>query len=65
MTVDVGTEHITLEIYRLTDGFPRSEMFSLSSQIRRAAASIATNLAEGCGRTRPEHAAVLERVPDG
>ena len=45
---------ITLEVYRLTDGFPRSEMFGLSSQIRRASSSIATNLAEGCGRTQPE-----------
>ncbi len=51
---------ITLEIYRLTDGFPRSEMFGLSSQIRRAAASIATNLAEGCGRTQPEFGRFLQ-----
>jgi four helix bundle protein len=35
-------------------------MFSLSSQIRRAAASIATNLAEGCGRTRPEFGRFLQ-----
>ncbi|MGB8887703.1 MAG: four helix bundle protein [Candidatus Korobacteraceae bacterium] len=51
---------ITLEIYRLTDGFPRSEMFGLSSQIRRAAASMATNLAEGCGRTQPEFGRFLQ-----
>ena len=51
---------ITLEVYRLTDGFPRSEMFGLSSQIRRAAASIATNLAEGCGRTQPEFGRFLQ-----
>jgi four helix bundle protein len=45
---------LTLQIYKLTDGFPRSEMFGLSSQLRRAAASVATNLAEGCGRTQGE-----------
>lgn len=45
---------LALEAYRLTDRFPRSEMFGLSSQIRRSAASIPTNLAEGCGRTQAE-----------
>ena len=45
---------VTLRIYKLTDGFPRSEMFGLTSQLRRASASVATNLAEGCGRTQAE-----------
>ena len=51
---------ITLAIYRLTESFPKSEMFGLSSQIRRAASSIATNLAEGCGRTQPEFGRFLQ-----
>ena len=38
----------------MTESFPKSEVFGLSSQIRRAASSTATNLAEGCGRTQPE-----------
>lgn len=51
---------ITLEVYRLTESFPRSEVFGLSSQIRRAASSIATNFAEGCGRTQPEFGRFLQ-----
>ena len=41
---------LTLEIYRLTSGFPKDEVFGLTSQMRRSSASIPTNLAEGCGR---------------
>lgn len=41
---------LTIQLYKDTDEFPRKEMFGLTSQIRRAAASIGANLAEGCGR---------------
>ena len=41
---------LTLTLYEDTEEFPRKEMFGLTSQIRRAAASIGANLAEGCGR---------------
>ena len=41
---------LTLEIYRLTDRFPKREMFGVTSQMRRASASIAANIAEACGR---------------
>src|ERR1051325_684361 len=37
--------------YRVTEHFPRSELFGLTSQMRRAAVSIGSNIAEGCGRS--------------
>lgn len=42
---------LTLEIYRVTAGFPREELFGVTSQMRRCSASVAANIAEGCGRT--------------
>jgi len=38
------------EVYRITGEFPQSEMYGLTSQMRRAAVSIPSNLAEGAGR---------------
>ena len=42
---------LTLSVYRVTATFPREELYGLTSQLRRASASIAANLAEGCGRS--------------
>ena len=41
---------LTLAIYQATATFPREEIYGLTGQMRRAAASIPSNLAEGCGR---------------
>jgi len=39
-----------LEVYRHTSSFPKDEIYGLRSQLRRAAASIPTNIVEGAGR---------------
>ena len=41
---------LSLHAYRVTRGFPREELYGLTSQIRRSCVSIEANLAEGCGR---------------
>ena len=47
---------LTVSVYKLTSAFPDSEKFGLMNQMRRAAVSIASNVAEGYGRcTRGEY----------
>jgi four helix bundle protein len=43
-------EELAVAVYRHTATFPREERFGLTVQMRRAAVSIASNIAEGCGR---------------
>ena len=42
--------HLTLEVYKSSAGFPREEVYGLTSQMRRSSASIGANIAEGCCR---------------
>ena len=41
---------LTISVYRVSRDFPKEEMYGLTSQMRRSAASIGANIAEGCGR---------------
>ncbi|GGD86156.1 four helix bundle protein [Planktosalinus lacus] len=44
------SHEFTLEVYKITNLFPKEELYGLTSQIRRASLSIPTNISEGCGR---------------
>lgn len=41
---------LVCEVYKLSAKFPKEEIYGLTSQMRRAAVSIPSNIAEGCGR---------------
>ena len=45
---------LTLEIYKITENYPKEEIFGLTSQIRRASSSVGINIVEGCGRGSDE-----------
>jgi four helix bundle protein len=45
---------LAVHIYRTTESFPKSEMYGLTNQMRRAAVSIASNIAEGHSRSQAE-----------
>jgi four helix bundle protein len=52
--------NLCVKIYRITKGFPLEERYVLTSQIRRSALSIPSNIAEGYGRkTKPDYIRIL------
>lgn len=53
------------QAYRLTKAFPKEEMFGMTSQIRRASASIPANIAEGYGRDNPGDYVHMLRIANG
>jgi len=40
----------TMKVYEISKGFPKEELYSLTSQLKRSASSIPANIAEGCGK---------------
>ena len=54
-------DELAVAIYRLTCDFPREEIYGLTSQMRRAAVSVASNIVEGCAReSQAEYLRFLE-----
>jgi four helix bundle protein len=50
LKVWLKAHQVVLAVYRITARFPREELYGLTSQIRRCAVSVPSNIAEGCGR---------------
>ena len=56
---------LVVEVYRLTQRFPRDEQFGLTNQLRRASVSVPSNIAEGQGRRLQKQFAMFLRVARG
>src|SRR5688500_7611293 len=56
---------LTIEIYGLTRSFPREEVYGLTSQIRRAAVSVPSNIAEGYARRTTKELVQFVGVAEG
>ncbi len=60
-----AAHEFTLQVYRLTASFPRDELYGLTSQLRRSASSVASNLAEGFGRRSKNELGRYCRIANG
>ena len=59
------SHNLVLDIYNITKVFPKVELYGLTSQIRRAAISIPTNISEGCGRSNGKDFARFMQIAMG
>jgi four helix bundle protein len=59
------SHELTLQLYKVTSAFPEEELYGLTSQIRRASASIPANIAEGCGRNTQTELARFVHIASG
>jgi len=59
------SHQLVLNLYQLTARFPTHERFGLSSQLRRSAASVPTNIAEGCKRQGQQDFARFLNIAEG
>ncbi|MEO9485713.1 MAG: four helix bundle protein [Ekhidna sp.] len=56
---------LTLDVYRITQNFPKKEVYGITSQIRRASVSVAANIAEGFKRRSPNDKARFFNISEG
>ncbi|MDH3250430.1 MAG: four helix bundle protein [Acidimicrobiia bacterium] len=56
---------LTVEVYAITSRFPPHERFGLAAQMRRAAVSLTSNIAEGCGRDTPRELSRFTSIAAG
>ena len=59
------SHQLTLEVYRITASFPSAERFGLTAQLRRAAASVPTNIAEGSKRLSNQEYSRFLNIAEG
>jgi four helix bundle protein len=59
------SHQLVLDLYRLTASFPSNERFGLTSQLRRSAASVPTNIAEGAKRQGQQDFARFLNIAEG
>jgi four helix bundle protein len=65
LTVWKSAHALALEVHRCTSTFPAVERYALATQMRRAAVSVVSNIAEGCGRQNDHELAYFLRVARG
>jgi len=65
--LDVWKESVSLatHIYKVTEKFPKNELYGLTSQMRRASVSISSNIAEGAARTSAKEFSYFLNIAGG